>query len=181
MKKIITMFVLVCLLSSALMGCGDGKVEETFETLNCEDGGFTVDFPGKPENTPQTIQTALGDIVMNTYMVEKEHIAYICTYNDYPEEFIKKTDTNELLMSGCNGAITNSNGKNEKITDITLGEYPGKDLIFEGEEDGNMFKIHQKIYIVGNRMYQLNIATDKEEENKENINKFFESFKLTSK
>ncbi|QZY55848.1 hypothetical protein [Crassaminicella profunda] len=181
MKKVMSMFVLVCLLSSMLMGCGGVKAEETFVTFNCEDGGFSVDFPEEPKDEVQTLQTPLGNIDLHMYIVEKEDIAYICMYNDYPEELIKQAKADDLLVGACNGAVANVNGKNQKVTDVTLGEYPGKDLTYDLEKDGRSVKAHQKIYLVGNRLYQMNIATDKEEENKESINKFFDSFKLNSK
>ncbi len=177
MKKIMPILVMVFLLSSMLMGCGTVK-EEVMKTFKSEEGRFSIDFPGEAKHEVQTAQTAVGNININLYLVEKDDSAYICGYNDYPEAVVKNSNTNDILVNAANGAIQNINGKNEVIKDITLDKYPGKDIICEAEKEGITFKMHQKIYLVGNRLYQVNVSTNEEEKNKETINKFLDSFKL---
>lgn len=178
MKKITAFLILVCLLSVTLMGCGAVKSEKTIEPFKSEDGRFAVNFIDTPKHETQKFPSAVGEIELHMYMVDKSDIAYIVSYNDYPEAIVKNSTTNDLLVGACNGAIANTNGKNSVIEDITLGEHPGKYLKYDGEKDGEQYKTHQKIYLVGNRLYQVTVATHNEKEHMDDINKFVNSFKL---
>ncbi|MEW9124606.1 MAG: hypothetical protein AB2421_17985 [Thermotaleaceae bacterium] len=177
MKKILVMILSICLIAAVLGGCG--TTEKVVEAMKFEDGGFAVGFPAKPELVQQTAKTPIGDIAFNMYIHEKKDVAYTVSYNDYPQEFIDSIEDMEMFYEGAiGGAAKSADATALEQKDITLGEYSGKEITYEGVLEGEDFSMFQRVFLVGNRLYQVNVTGTKKGIKMEDVQKFMDSFEL---
>lgn len=141
-----------------------------------EDGRFKVKFAGEPKVNSDIVPTDVGNIEMMSFLYEKSLTeAYMVAYSDYPSALVEQSSANDMLI----GARDGSSGK-MGITSFDLDE--------EIEIDGNpgrYFKgkaksIHAeyKIYLVGNRLYQVAILRDGAYSMPKRSDEFFNSFQL---
>ena len=141
-----------------------------------EDGRFKVKFAGEPKVNSDIVPTDVGNIEMMSFLYEKSLTeAYMVAYSDYPSALVEQSSANDMLI----GARDGSSGK-IGITSFDLDE--------EIEIDGNpgrYFKgkaksIHAeyKIYLVGNRLYQVAILRDGAYSMPKRSDEFFNSFQL---
>lgn len=178
MKRIITMFMLVCLLGSMMVGCGTSEV--TFKSFTPEDGGFSIDFPGEPKPDTQTVNTAAGEMKIEMFMLEEKNISYNIARTVVPS-VVSEQDQDAVMTNGCNGAVLSTGGTNSKIEDITIDGHAAKYVTFDiTSHDGQALKAHQQVVLIDNVMYQMQVINiDKDDDKyKENREKFFSSFKV---
>ena len=143
------------------------------------DGASSISMPSTPREEIQRVTTPAGDIDVRTFVFEQEDIAYSITYTDFPEALIATRDTEKMLDSARDGAISSVQGTLSAETKITLEEFPGRELRID-MSDGKHTAI-SRIYLVKSRLYQLSIAMPKEDSSSDDITKFFSSFKLLRK
>ena len=91
--------------------------------------GFQAVFPATPQETVQSIDTALGPIPYTTYMAEVENgnVAFGVAYNDYPDE-VRDADPEGVLDGGRDGAKENLGGTIVSETNITYRGHPGREF-----------------------------------------------------
>lgn len=101
------------------------------------------------------------------------------SYNDYPKD-IQKKPSKELLDSGRDGAVENLNGKLLAEADFTFQGYPGREFsIIAGQGENRIFYL-TRVFIVGSRMYQLQVMRlGGEPLDVEEVTKFFAAFEVT--
>jgi len=61
-----------------------------------------------------------------------------------------------------------------------LVEYPGRDFTGTKMNQGSEIFFSWRIYLVGRRLYQLAVITNKAEANSPDVSKFLTSFQLTN-
>lgn len=188
MEKRIYYLIVICFLMSSGTGCSQinsGEITNaaeseppsvaTVEAGNRDvtgDGMFVIHFPGNAVESKEILELSEGKTEIFSYFLQSEHTAYNFTYNDYPKGSVK--DVYALLES----VITSLPEGVEESRDITLGTYMGKDLKYKVTSGDESITVYQRIYIVGDRMYQIQYMTDCDEKNPMK-DPFFESFSLT--
>lgn len=201
MKKI---YIPILVVSVSLMACGGSidteevdalnndllsavdelaeEVEETVEEasnedlFHSEDGRFKIKFLGKPQESSDIVPTEVGNIEMVSYLYEKSVTeAYMVAYSDYPSQLIENSSVEDMLI----GARDGSSG-NLGITSFDLDEKIEMDgnpgLYFKG--NANRIYAEYKLYLVGNRLYQIAILRDGSYSKPERSDEFFNSFEL---
>ncbi|MDW2800281.1 hypothetical protein RZO55_22170 [Clostridium boliviensis] len=201
MKKRIYGILLTCLLIAALAGCSK-KTESTaadttaaesqtaaeeskateestvadgadaFTTFEDPNGMFTASYPGTPKEMKQSVSSEGTAIDLYSYMLEQEDALYNVMYSDIPEA--GNTDPAAMLQ----GAVSNIPYTIEDTKDITLGEYMGKELKYSAPLESDTITFYHRVYIAGDRIYQLQAVSSTGERTPE-IDTFFESFALT--
>lgn len=151
--------------------------QETLKEFSSTEGGFVVLMPGTPLEERETLDTEAGPIDLQKFILElkKESIIYMVYYWDYSEVVIQRAGPDRLLDSMLDWIVSNIGGKLLSEQIISLDSYPGREIEVEAPEG---FIIRSRLYLVKQRMYQLIVATSKEEAFSENAEKFFKSFKL---
>lgn len=198
-KRIAAMILGVFLLNSALVGCGtsttnpvsnvenlqkEAPIDASVDELSDESGklqeeGFAIHFPNEPEYTSEAVPSPLGDIAFHIYMLEEDDIVYMLGFNEYPEEFMSSIADKEALFQGAiEGASSGAQVAVVEQKDISLGQHEGKQVKYEGSYDGENVTIYQQVFLVENRMYQLNVTTASENDFHEDIQSFFNSFEI---
>ena len=143
-------------------------------------GGFSVEFTEQPTIDVDTFQTALGQVELYTFLLELSTThAQMLTYSDYPvdEQYIK--DPYAFIDSAKEGAL-----KSLDVTQINFDEriefmgVSGVEVIGNNNEG---LQIHYKLFLKGNRLYQLGVLTNEEDGNWKKGHDFIESFTFINK
>lgn len=142
-----------------------------------KEGGFSVDFAGEPSLTVDTFNTDLGEVVLYSYLYEiSKSQAQLVTFSDYPIRNDMSQDPYSFLEGAKKGALK-SLGINQLSRDerITLQETPGIHVV---GNNGKNLHIHYRLYLNGNRLYQIGFLNEGEfSATGEELN-FMESFLL---
>ncbi len=170
MKMKFLAFVISAIL---LTGCHNSSLKE----FQSQTGKFTVMMPGAPIEKSRTINTQAGSIELHNFVLDQGiEGAYMVFYSDYPENTVENIDVNEFMDYGRKGAIAGEGKKLILEENISLNGNPGRKLIIEIAGGTGMQKIN--IFLVGNRLYQVNWTGSKEKASSKDVDGFLNSFKL---
>lgn len=144
------------------------------KTVTSNSGGFSVWFPGEPEESAIVKKTAIGDVKATVYQFAKADFAFVVTWNDFPLEHVSKSGSEALLKAGMEGVARSFGARTSGESALTLGKWPGLEATLEGStEKGKM-----RLYLVGNRYYQLGAFFKKGAEDWKGLQRTFDSFRL---
>ena len=143
------------------------------------EGRFSVVAPISFKEETQTLDTTVGKIEMHMFIAEGKDIAYAVAYSDYPEEMIRQSNPDQVLNGARDGMVSNVNGKLVLETKITLGKYPGREVVVDLKLDNDIDgTVKSRMYLVENRMYQTQVITTKGAVSMQTISDFLDSFQL---
>jgi hypothetical protein len=148
------------------------------QTYDSSSGRFTIDFPGKPKEQSQTVQTPTGNVTAHIIMYESRIAAYVVTYSDFPASQIKSSSADELLDGACQGVASNIGGTITSQKSISIDNHPGQEVKVSASSRGKKVEVRNRIYLVGNRLYQVIVTAAPGDTEDATANKFVTSFKL---
>ena len=134
-------------------------------------------MPGAPEESVQDMDTDKGQISMHGLNLAERETAYIATYTDYPESVYKDRDNQSILDDVRDGILVNPPGTLLSEAVISLDGHPGRDITYEINDGQITFRA--RVYLVGNRLYQMLAGTTTDKASNSDIGKFLESFTLS--
>ncbi len=175
------LLVLLLVVASLLSACGGGPAE--WKSFSSDTGGFSVSVPGTFKESTQSVSTALGSIDMHIFMLDQGNVAYMVSYADYPEEFVKQADANVILDGARDGSLKNVSATLDTKQDITLDGSPGREFTGTVPDSQSMpggGSVKSRIYLAKSRLYQLLVMTAKGKEAAADPDQFMASFKLES-
>jgi len=151
---------------------GQSRADEKYSP---EGSNLAITFPAAPKSAKQDVDAPFGKIVMNyaTYDVNKS-LAMIVMYNDYPDAVAQGNPQDMLgrVKDGTKG----TSGKELADKEITLGKVPGRDFLLDKE--GQFYRA--RIYLDGNRLYQVIVSGAKKDEvTGATADKFLDSFEIS--
>jgi len=168
--------VYLCLAAALLLAADDAKTKPA--DFAPKDGRFTVQMPGEPKEQTNKVNTAIGPIDVHMFLSAPDpNTAYIVGYSDYPEEMMKKSESDKILDGARDGAVKNVNGKLDGEKKITIDKHPGRDFQIATEH----FEGRNRMYLVNARLYQVMVVGSKEFVTGKDAERFLDSFKLTDK
>jgi hypothetical protein len=173
-KKLFLLFILIL---GVLILSACGQTTADWQDFSSTDGKFSVRMPGDPKEESNTITTDSGEITIHLFGVPIGNTDYIVAYSDYPAELVNSKGSAGILDSARDGAINNTKGKLISDESIELNGFPGK-LLVVGSPDGTGIA-QAKIFLVGNRLYQVFVATEKDSAYTEENLAFLDSFQFT--
>ena len=154
-----------------------------WKTVDGEIFGFTVLAPEEMSISNQKVPSAIGELQMDifTYTPKKEdsNLVYMLIHTAYPAESIHSDSLakrNGFFESAINGAVTNVKGKLLTQTDLTIGQYPGKEITIDFQQ--GQYTITIRMYLVKNKMYLLQTISEPKKSGNELSKRFMNSFKL---
>ena len=171
-----TLLVHLCLAATLLLAADDATTKPA--DFAPKDGRFTVQMPGEPKEQTSKVNTPIGPIDVHLFISAPDpKSAYMVGYSDYPEEVVKKSDSDKILDGARDGAVRNVKGTLESEKKITMDGHPGRDYVISTEG----FRGRERIYLVNARLYQVMLLGSKEFVTGKDADKFLDSFKLTEK
>ena len=172
-KQLIFCAVILSLIS--IIGWG----WQEWKTFSSVSGGFSILTPGTPIEKQLMQETPMGKIFVTTFRINSKSSSYFIGYNDYPDDFIRRSNINGLLDGARDGSIGNLNGRLLTQHNISVNGYPGREYVAEF-----MFKkpgdstVKTRAYLVNNRLFQISVMSIKGEVSVAQQNKFLNSFTL---
>ncbi len=138
------------------------------------DGGFSVWLPeGLQSQETVVLETKQGKISFDVFATHPQSLRFVAAYSDVLDSDLLK-DTQNLLDSVQDGIIAQTEYKLIDSKPTTLEQYPGRELSLENQGETIKFRL----YLIGQRVYVL-AATEKGTEiTQQNIQEFFDSFRL---
>jgi PsbP-like protein len=123
------------------------------------DGSYSVNFPAKPEESSQSANLAAGDVEYKlvSYDDKKQQRNYTATVAGIPlppGANTNKLDPDKILDASRDGFAKSSLSNVTSETKINLNGYPGREVIFRGE---NNLAIKGRFFINANtpKIYQV--------------------------
>lgn len=146
--------VLAIVCATTLFACGEEASDKQVETLS--GAGFTVQMPGKPERSNQTVQTAAGPIVVTAYITEGGEEGFSMSVAKIPSGV--KGD----LDGAVEGAATNVKGTPKDTIKTTHQGFPARDtrIINAQDPDGNKGTVFARVILAKGTLFQLQYVTE---------------------
>jgi hypothetical protein len=145
-------------------------------------GGFSVLMPGTPtEDTDTKEFPVVGKGEVHLFTAQSELGVFIAAYLEIPGLAKQSQDFSDSFGKGFlrtigEGTAKGADGRVVKETDISFGNDPGKEILIETPRGTATVRA----YFINRRGYQL-IAAPGSSGTPENIKKFLDSFKITTR
>jgi len=137
-------------------------------------GKYIVLMPGKPQESTESVPVGGGrTVLMYQALIERQERAYFGSYADYPQEAVSGQSPQTLLDNVRNGSAKGHSVRNEKH--LTIVRNPGREYVIV-RTDGVIAVT--RIFLVGNRLYQIIAAGRTGVEDHPDTPWFLESFRL---
>jgi hypothetical protein len=156
----------------------DTPTPEPARLFKSEEGGFSIVAPYALQETSQSVNTEAGTIEVHMFIAEQGQEAWLVGYSDYPEEIVQASDPEAILAGARDGAVANVNGQLVSDTEISLDGYPGREFSASVTQNGQDFVLRQRVFLVGNRLYQMVVIVPKGTESSTEVEDFLHSFQL---
>jgi hypothetical protein len=145
----------------------------TWTKFTSDEGRFSVVMPGVPEDKVETKPSDHGPYTTRLFILRNQEHVFLIGYVDYDPSFNFNLQA-ELEMNRDNFikglGVTLLTTRSLKIDGYSV-------LEFTAEGPQKIFT--SRVYMVGRRPYQLVIGSPKGADDSVNINRFFNSFKVS--
>lgn len=177
LKKICSVSLLMLLCSGLVSAVQEVVVE--WSRVDSLEGRFNATMPSKPEPGSREVDSAVGKLTVYTFAASNKTGYFMISYGDYPNE---PTSANQEGVLGrvTSGVIKGLKAELISETKISLKGYPGREFRAKKTVEGNEVVFTWKTFLVGRRLYQLGVATNKIDADSADLQKFFTSFQLAN-
>jgi hypothetical protein len=141
---------LVAFIAASIVSLGGGAFAEA---LDAPQWNFRATFPCQSQIGGQTVDTAAGRVAITTYACGDDQIAYLVAINDYPSGTAKPERVDTMYAGGIDQAAKSANGTIRSITPYTLGGVSGREAVVDQQDQKGTIRL--RIFIVGDRLYQI--------------------------
>jgi len=155
-----------------------GCLEPAWQELKNEEAGFSIEMPGTPTFKTETMDTAIGPVTNNVYLLDGKRIAYYLSYVDYDESYVRTRTAYGVLEGACEGALKSVKGSLIRGQKKKVDGYPAREFVVNTGSPGQQYR--GVLVLVGARMYQAAMVYP-ETMDKERIEHFFASFSISAK
>lgn len=154
--------------------------QSIWKPFSSTEGNFSILMPGTPNQAQETINTEIGSVNLNQFIVERpDEARYVVAYLDVPGNLTTMLQNPEQVNEFFNGVVSGLSqtieGQILSQDNITLNNYLGKEFRVQ-HDDGVLGRY--RLYLVQQRIYLLGVVTSKAQYLQKSIQGFFDSFKL---
>jgi len=149
-----------------------------FKTFTSKAHGFSVLLPATPKEETAKLPSPFGELTIHAYLTETNDgkVAWIVTSSDYPAGTVKDENRDNILDGVVKGSAEGVKGKLLTQSKIALDKkYAGRSMQAEVPTTGIY---HARVYLVGDRLYQIVVLGPKDVATGVEATKFLDSFKL---
>lgn len=168
-KKLLLAAVLIFSLTACT---GETSALQKFES---KDAGFSILLPGQPTEQTKSVDSAIGQLNLINFELNKGDTYYIISTTDYPASVFESATLDQLLDSARDGAVSNAQGTLIKEEKILVDKFPGR--LLEVGLAGSQ-TIRAKFILAEKRLYQIVIVGPTAKMNNAEINETLSSFAL---
>jgi hypothetical protein len=158
------------------------ETKSGWETYTSSEGGFSIDMPGTPTPSEQSVPLPNGKSApLKIVSIDKKEIAYFVGHIDYPADVIDKSaDPQKLLSNSIEGAVGAFDGKaglQQKAT--TVDGVPCRTFNTTGKVEGQDAQAEGVFCFENNRLYEVFALGEKSDKFAGEVKPFISSFKIT--
>ena len=138
-----------------LVACGGEKAsDKKADTLAGE--GFTVEMPGDPKRSTQTVQTAAGPVLLTAYVTEAGDEGFSMSVAKIPSTVRGDLD------GAVRGAASNVKGTPKDTKRTTYQGFPARDtrIIDAHDENGRKGTVFARVILAKGRLFQLQFVQE---------------------
>ncbi len=171
--------ILLLMLSISLFligGCQNKSQQDSTGVFRSPEGRFSIHIPGTPIESSHMTRTPKGNILYRSFELERPDTWYGVQYSDYPESYMQENTPEGILDRTRRACEMGLEAKFVGETEITLGEYPGRELTFK--QSAGLIIVKTRIFVVGNRVYQITVRVPNRDAALKNAMEYLDSFKL---
>src|SRR5262245_15768053 len=103
-----------------ISGAPQAAPVESCQEFKHEGGNLSVMMPGKPSETSQMIESAIGKVPTHTFTTQRGTLIYLAMYAEYPIAIDTLGMVKSALDNARDGVLGNINGKVISETDISF-------------------------------------------------------------
>lgn len=146
--------IVVTLSTAVLVACGEQASEKKVDTLTGE--GFSVDMPGKPKRSTQTVQTPAGPVLLTAYVTEGGEEGFSMSVAKIPSTV--KGDIDGAVQ----GAASNVKGTPKDTVKTTYQGFPARDTRIVNAQDanGNKGTVFTRVILAKGKLFQLQFVQE---------------------
>ena len=175
LKKTLAAAFFVLLLNSFTFGF---QRSPPWQMFNSPEGKFNILAPSKPKLKVEDIDSPPGKVTYYSYSSVSNVGFFSITYFDHPVEAKNASEINSRLDVIRDGVLSTLGGEVVSEKKMRLYGYPGREFFVKKSEKGSDDLYQWRIFLVGKRVYQLAVATERKDSGSPDIAKFFTSFNL---
>jgi hypothetical protein len=173
-----TIFTASLLLVSASALGFNLQHNEPWQPFDSAEGKFSVLMPSEPELQTRDIHAENGDAKYFRFSAINQIGLFSVMYFVHPVAAKDAAEREARLELMCSGIIKNLDGQVIADKKVKLYGYPGREFTIKKSEDGEENVYQWKVFIAGDRLYQLAVTTDAKDSEATDVAKFFNSFAL---
>jgi hypothetical protein len=152
-------------------------------TVTPDDVGASFAMPAEPEYVAIQYDDVIKDHVLTIHQyrktVNKGTVNFVFVYHDLHVPMDNYKTINNTLDGAVRGAQARLLGKLLSVKNVThANKYPGREFVFVVSQGSDILKFSCRAFLVGQRLYQLNVVMLDTTFDEKLVNKYFESFKL---
>lgn len=180
--------LLTFLFSCIIFSCSNAQKQ--WVEYKSEKSGFKVEFPKTPFENNKTLDTEWGSVKITMLGLDcmndktNSNFMYLLSYSEYPDGFFDGW-TNEtyeeyfkITIQGVVNKMATKDGKLLESKLIDFHGYQGREVKISHMNGSAINKC--RIFIKGNKMFNLLVSTNAAKDNNPDIQKYFDSFELLS-
>jgi len=142
-------------------------------SFTSEEGRFSVLMPEIPKDKTETTDSTHGPYTTHLFVVRDTTSVYLIGWVDYDPSF--NFNRQAELEANRDNFVKGINAKLLTTRPTIIDGYAA--IEFTAETDDRIFK--SRVYMVGRRPYQIVIGSPKDQDDSVNVNRFFNSFKVS--
>ena len=142
-------------------------------SFNSEEGRFSVLMPETPTDKAETTDSTHGPYTTHLFVVKDTTSVYLIGYVDYDPSF--NFNRQAELEANRDNFVKGIKARLVSTRPTMIDGYSA--IEFTAETEDRIFK--SRVYMVGRRPYQIVIGSPKDLDDSANVNRFFNSFKVS--
>lgn len=169
--------ILFAVLLMTIIAHYDDFLPYRWQTFRARDGSFSVEFPGKPVASESPVQLAAGGTAVADVITAqpRKDAVYTCAY--FVDPRLASSSAEDALSSAREGSVSRVQGTVVNERNIEVDGYPAQDVAVRARGNSLM---DMRLIAVGRRMFALMVIdTDRQQPDSKDIQKFFDSLKLS--
>ena len=145
---------------------------------------FSIEFPAKPTNTTQNVNSSVGELKMDIHMFDAssdggDNLVYGLITSEYPDSLINSNKTEfvpTFFRNSIDGAVKNVEGKLLSEKTIAIDKFPGREIKVDFRD--GLATITMRMYLVKNKMIITQTIAEPTKDGNATALKFHNSLKL---
>jgi len=141
-----------------------------------DDGHFSATFPGAVRRANRIVDKDIGQIVTVQVYTHQGAVAFMVTYNDYPEGYVANTGAATVFKAAAKEATESVKGTIRGQANCKSGDAAGLEVVIDGPDRG--FVERMRLFAVGNRLFEVAYLGPPDSEADKPALDFLDSFRL---